>query len=207
MQFRHASLQPLMQSVRAKKISMSEKDSHPLRNGVIATVVGGVILSAIPPVRDFVSKIFGWIWSVIVWIWEALVSSYSIPGWVLITVSLLAVIGVISIYIAVRPSKEPEYKKYTEDFIYGVKWRWSWLGDKISRLRCYCPVCDADLVHDDSSCKNRRSNVRKTDFICEHCGNQVIASIDGGNMDYAVGAVEREIYRKIRTNEHASAKS
>ncbi|MBI2446944.1 MAG: hypothetical protein HYV48_00130 [Candidatus Omnitrophica bacterium] len=102
---------------------MSEKDSHPLRNGVIATVVGGVILSAIPPVRDFVSKIFGWIWSVIVWIWEALVSSYSIPGWVLITVSLLAVIGAISIYIAVRPSKEPENKKYTEDFIYGVKWR------------------------------------------------------------------------------------
>ncbi|MBA7495279.1 hypothetical protein ES702_05861 [subsurface metagenome] len=186
---------------------MSEKESHPVRNGIIATVVGGIMLSAIPPLREYALKVLGWIWSGVVWVWEALISGYSIPGWVLLILGLLSIIGVVNIYLAIRSGDEPEFMKYTEDFIYGAKWRWSWAGNTITNLWCFCPKRDAQLVYDDSSCRNILSDVRKTDFICERCGNKVIASISGGDKNYAIGAAEREILRRIRTNEHNSSKN
>lgn len=183
---------------------MSEKETHQVRNGIIATVVGGIILSAIPPVRDFALKVLGWLWYCIVWGWGALISGYSLSGWVLLILGLLALVGILNIYLALRPKNEPEFKKYTEDLINGAKWRWSWVGNTIENLWCFCPRCDAQLVYDDSSCRNILSDIKKTDFICERCGNQVIASIRGGNKHYAVSAAEREILRRIRT---ADAKS
>jgi len=114
-----------------------------------------------------------------------------------------ALIGLINIYLAIKgESEEPEFKSYVEDFMHGAKWRWSWIGNQISDVWCFCPSCDATLVYDDSSCRNLYSDVNKTDFICENCSRSVVASISGGNKDYATGAVEREISRRIRTDEY-----
>lgn len=181
---------------------MSEKESHQVRNGIIATVVGGIILSAIPPVRDFALKVLGWLWYCINWAWKSLISVYSLSGWVLLMLGLLALVGIVNIYLTLRPKDEPEFKKYTEDIIYSVKWRWVWVGNTIENLWCFCPRCDAQLVYNDSSCRNILSDIKKTDFICERCENQVITSVHGGNRKYAVSAAEREILRRIRTNEY-----
>ncbi len=158
-------------------------------------------MSAIPPLRNFSLKILGWLWLAVIWAWRGLTSSYLIPGWVLLVTIVFALIGILNIIRAFRPESPSELESYTEDFLYGAKWRWSWIHNNIFGLWCFCPHCDAQLVYDDSSCR-RFHDTSRTDFICEHCGNQVITSIPGGNKEYAVGAALREIQRRIRTNQY-----
>lgn len=181
---------------------MSEHSVKSIRNGAIASVIAGIILLAVPALRDFVVSFLSWLWSVINWCWEALVALYSLPGWVCLLAFVLALIGLINIFLVINgKSEEPEFKTYIQDFFHGAKWRWSWIGFQISDVWCFCPRCDATLVYDDSSCRSF-SNVKKTDFVCENCGHSVVASITGGNIDYAVGAIRREIDRRIRTGEY-----
>ena len=86
------------------------------------------------------------------------------------------------------------------DRMYGAVWRWRWVGNSISNLWCYCPNCDATLVYVNQSILDYRVDP-KTDFVCENC-NTIIATIKGGNKEYALGAIEREIDRRVRTGEY-----
>lgn len=180
---------------------MSEPEKHPVRNGIVATVVGGALLSALPPVRDAVVVLAGWSQSAIVAVWHAGTSTYRTPGWILLALSLAGLDAARRMVSALTPRAEPDFKRYTEDTLYSLKWRWTWVGNQVSNLWCYCPRCDASLVYDDSSCAYVASD-HKTDFICEHCGRKVVGSIRGGDRDYAVSAAVREIQRRIRTNEY-----
>ena len=182
---------------------MSEKSYIAIRNGIIASVIAGLILLAVPTLRGYANSFLDWIWVGVVWCWEALISSYSLPGWAWLGIFILALFGLINTYVAARgePAK-PDYESYIEDSIYGAKWRWTWVGNTISNVWCYCPRCDATLVYDDSSCRDLYSDCNKTDFICENCGHSVVATITGGNKNYAAGAIKREIDRRIRTGEY-----
>lgn len=182
---------------------MSENSFKSIRNGAIASVIAGVILIAIPVLRGYVFGFISWLWSGVVWCWEALIASYSLPGWVWLLIFILALVGLINIYLALKgDSEEPEHRSYVEDFIYGAKWRWVWVHNQISNVWCFCPRCDATLVYDDSSCRSIYSDVNKTDFICENCGHSIVASVAGGNKDYATSAIRREIDRRVRTDEY-----
>ena len=179
---------------------MSENSVKSIRNGAIASVIAGIILLAVPVLRGYVVSFFSWLWSGIIWCWEVLIASYSLPGWAWLFIFILALVGVVNIYLAVKGEpEEPEFKSYVEDFIHGAKWRWNWVDNQISNVWCFCPHCDATLVYDDSSCRSLYSDVNKTNFICENCGHSVVASITGGNKDYAISAIKREIDRRIRT--------
>ena len=174
---------------------MSENSFKTIRNGAIASVIAGIILLVVPMLRRYVVSFLSWLWSGVVWCWEVSVASYSLPGW--------AWLGLINIYLVLKgESEESEFKSYIEDFIHGAKWRWSWVGNQISNVWCFCPRCDATLVYDDASCRSLYSDINKTDFICENCGHSVVASVTGGNKDYATGAIIREIERRIRTGEY-----
>ena len=170
-------------------------------------------MSAIPMQRSFFIEAIYWGWAGVIRLWDALKSDYSLPGWAFLIFGLLALIGLVVVvaflYNIFRPQEEPAYRKYTEDMLYGAKWRWSWNGDKISNLWCFCPTCDAQLVYNDGY----DNMYTKTDFLCERCssnetGNyyrshsRVVATIRGGDKDYALGAMEREIWRRIRTDEY-----
>ena len=182
---------------------MSENSYITIRNGVITSVIAGAILLAVPTLREYVFSFLSWFWSGVVWFWEALTASYSLPGWAWLLIFVLALFGMVSLYLAVRgESEETEFKSYTADLIHGVKWRWSWIGNQIHNVWCYCPRCDATLVYDDSSCRSIYSDINKTDFICENCGHSVVSSITGGDKDYVIGAIKREIARRIRTGEY-----
>lgn len=183
---------------------MPEKESHAIRNGVIATVVGGLILSIVPILREITLGVLAWLWSGIVWLFEKILSSYAIPGWLLIIILFFAFLGVAKACVHIRPKEQPKYLRYREDFIYGAKWRWQWVGNKLSDIWCFCPHCDGQLVYDDSSCRSFMEQ-SKTNFLCERCNNKVIATIPGGDQNYAVGAAEREVLRRIRTNEFVKA--
>ncbi len=147
---------------------MANKNPHPVKSGIIATVAGGLILSAlsaIPQSRGFFLKAISWVWAGIIWIWSAIVSHYSVPGWVLLIIGLFAlaglVVGLAWLLEVLRIQNEPVHEKYTEDMIDGTKWRWSWNSNGISNLWCFCPSCDAQLVyHEDCT---------RTLFICERC--------------------------------------
>jgi len=139
----------------------------------------------------------------IVWVLAIVSAYYFIPGWLILITGILALYGVVTIYFALRPQNtlDAGFKKYTEDIIYEAKWRWVWNNNSIANLLCYCPRCDVQLVYDDSSCRSIYEENR-TDYICERCNRQVVSSIIGGNNQYAVGAVKREIERRVRTREH-----
>ena len=114
----------------------------------------------------------------------------------------MALIFIIKFFIDFKISSKPEHLTYIEDSVYGAKWRWKWTKDEISDIQCYCPKCDAILVYDDRSSHTKYTDVPKTDFICQNCDSQIITSIHGGNKNYALSAVKREIERRIRTNEY-----
>lgn len=191
--------------------AMANKHPHTLRNGIIATVVGGLILSAIPMLRGFFMEVLSRVWEAIVWVWTALLSYYSLPGWAFLIIGLFAfaglAFGIALLYGIFRPQKEPAYRSYTEDMLYDAKWRWSWSRNEISNLWCFCPVCDAELI-------SLRSLLKETDFICEHClpdskdyyhpRGRVVSTMPGDGRD-AKNAVKREIQRRIRTGEYVSS--
>ena len=190
---------------------MANKHSHHLRNTIIGSVVAGLILAVITPsVRGFLAKVASWAWAGIIWVWTLLSSDYQVPGWVILIIGLYGLLRLFflffSIYVS-RSQKEPTplYWGYTEDMLYGAKWRWSWADGKISSLWCFCPSCDAQLVpgHD----------LEKTYFFCENCPptkkkhipfqphGRLVSTIEGVGEDSTVGKIKREIERKIRTGE------
>ena len=113
-------------------------------------VVGGVILSALTWLKGFFLEAMSRAWAGVIWFWSALIYYYSVPGWVLLIIGIFALVGLVSLallYWVRRHPNEPAHRSYTEDMLYGAKWRWSWKGDEISNLWCFCPVCDAQLVY------------------------------------------------------------
>lgn len=170
---------------------MPEAEKHPIRNGLIVTVVGGLVLSLIPPIRGVVLSGLGSLWSGITWLWSAAVSDYAIPGWLVLLMGTLSLV-VIFRFVAKRFAKdEPIHLKYVEDRIFGTTWRWRWAGDQIVKLWCFCPTCDAQLVHNQ--------DYESVDFNCENCGRTVFSK--NSWADDVVSAAEREILRRLRTRE------
>ena len=78
---------------------MANEHPHPVRNGIIVTVVGGLILSAILLSRGFLVKTMSWVWAGISWIWAALISHYPIPGWVFLIIGLFALVGLVRLFV------------------------------------------------------------------------------------------------------------
>ena len=195
---------------------MTNKHPYVMRSGIIAatagTVAGGLVLSFIPQFRGFLIELMLWVWAGISWTWTFLISDHSVPGWAFLIIGLLALAGITTIGVvicaALSPKSEPEYMNYTEDMLYGAKWRWSWVGGRISNLWCFCPICDAQLVYAEG--------FGETNFICERCPSgepdhlypshgRVVATVRGGDRYYAVSAAEREVFRRIRTGEKVSS--
>lgn len=189
---------------------MSSSESHAVRNGVIATVLGGVALAILgelwPPVKEAIA----WLWDKVQAFAGLFGVSYSIPGWALTIIIFLALVTVIRFIVGLREhSVAPlPHSSYVEDILFGAKWRWSWSGGDISNLWCFCPRCDAELVYDDSTAHNIYSRDEpRTVFICEHCDRNIMGRINGGDKEYALGAVRREIRRKVRTGQYASTQT
>ena len=180
---------------------MSESSIKNIRNGVIASVVAGIILLLIPTVREYSIKVLEWLWSGVLWLWSSLFESYAFSGWLLLIIFALALIGFLTIFFSIKSNFDtPEHSSYTSDSMFGMNWRWHWNGYNINNLWCFCPSCDATLVYDDSS-RHSLYDPTVTHFICENCSNRIVGTIKGGNKSYAIGAVEREIDRRIRTGE------
>ena len=183
---------------------MNKQSIVSVRNGVISAVIAGIILMIVPAIREHVVRFLSWLWLGVLWCWGALVSSYSLPGWVWLVVFAFTILGAIDIFVDIKNAisktesiSKPDYTSYVEDSMFGAKWRWRWEGNAISDLCCFCPRCDGNLVYN--------YQFGETEFLCENCNHAVRAVIHGGDKYYALGAVEREIGRRIRTGEYKNA--
>ena len=169
---------------------------------ILSLITGVVSLYFIPQTQEYVIDLLLQIQLGTNWLYEELLTLYTLPLWIILVISIFASITIIKFFLSFQTNSKPEYITYIEDFIYETKWRWKWEKDEITNIQCYCPKCDAILVYDDSSTHTKHTDLSKTDFICENCNFQIVTSIRGGNKNYAISAVKREIERRIRTNEY-----
>jgi hypothetical protein len=184
---------------------MTTSESHSVRNGVIATIVGGIAMAGLGELWPPAKRALGWSWDQVVSVVGLFGASYQVEGWLLAVLAVLALVTVVRFLVGFRAvSSPPPHFQFVEDQLYGAKWRWSWSGDEVSNLWCFCPRCDSELVYDDSSARSIYAREEpRTHFICEHCNRDTVASIPGGDKDYALGVVRREIRRKVRLGLYA----
>jgi len=112
---------------------------------------------------------------------------------IIISSSVIVFMSLIYFMIA-KLLKKPDFYYYTQDNLYGIVWKWSWKKEEIKNLLCHCPKCDTHLVYENDSILHR------TYFLCPKCDYEV-GAIGGGDNNYALGIVHREIKRKVRVNE------
>ena len=143
-----------------------------------------------------------WFSQAIFWLENTQITPYNYPVWILLLASIFGLISLFTIFMLIKKTSKLDYTTYTEDSVYGAKWKWKWHKNQITNLQCYCPNCSSVLVYDDTSSNTRYTDVSKTDFICESCKSKLITSIHGGNKNYAFNAVKREIERRIRLDEY-----
>ena len=180
-----------------------EKESHPVINACLGTVIGTLIaagiIAFIPLVRNFVFSLF-------VYIYQYLISKSQLPNYVisLLSLSVLSIFLIISLVIKtinkIRNKDTTSVNAYTEDMILDLKWRWSRIENKFPSddLWCFCPECDGRLVHEhvyDHYVGTQKGTV----FHCNHCG---FASKElPGNYEDIKKRISIEVERKINTGE------
>lgn len=81
---------------------MSENSAKNIRNGVIASVIAGIILMLIPSVRSYAAEFFLWTWSIISGLWRSLWAEHLVSGWVILLVTGMALVGLLAILISLR---------------------------------------------------------------------------------------------------------
>lgn len=183
---------------------MAEKETHQIRNGIIAGVVVAIIALFLPAVRNLLFAVLSWVWGAVKFLGKLISDTYQTPGWLILIFIALAVPTCIRLIGAARKKKEPGvYDLYHSDLFFGPIWEWSYIGERIINLNCICPKCKGELIYE----KHHKSmRITRYDdepdhikLICENCGE--VRGKLMGQMDFALGTVEREIRRKIRTGE------
>lgn len=191
----------------------NEKNS--IRDGIIVTVVGGIILAILAwlfkGVFNILKSLWNWLISVVVYIkegfvalWDYFQSPVTIPWgllWLLVILSIIALWKLLYPFVSPFIKKEktpkpykPRLDDYREDVVFNIKWEWSNIyGTLPNEPAGFCSNCSTRLVYSEDDYKN------KTSFICQNC-NRTIATLDG-NLRYALSTVAREIERRIKTNE------
>lgn len=186
---------------------MGKKEPHPIRNGVIATVIGGILLSFWSPFRAVLGNLFTWLWALVIATWDYLWSLHDVYGLVILILVLVSIPTVVN-WFRMLMEKRP-IDLYKEDELFGAKWCWYYSNGTISNLWCLCPQCENELIYSeifpDRYLAGNEGKLAKTEFICEKC-DVTRASLNGGKND-ALNHVKREIRRKIRTEEWRSHQS
>jgi len=180
---------------------MTEKDNHPIRNGVIATVLGGLILAYIPYTRAVAVSLGSVLWQGLVKgstvIWTYFASTATMPWlvvWGLIALSVPTVWCIAKRCIPKR-DRGPTIQDYTSDFFFGVNWRWTYQwGNNPACIAPFCPICSTRLVF------VRNILDHNTTLRCETCNHDVV-TLDGEPHFVVDGTIARQIERRINTGE------
>jgi len=183
---------------------MSEK--HTIRNTIFATVAAGLIVAVLLSAwfGGILQACFHWLLSVIRFMGSLLTHQIKIPLWALLILTILAILPIFRIVRTLRKKdSEPSEDTYIQDDLFGVVWRWCYSSNGIDDLWAFCPHCDNTLVYDEQRSDRRKPSrfypPEFTKFVCENCDTKSQELL--GNKSHALGRVEREIDRRLRTGE------
>ena len=180
---------------------MAEHES--ISRKVIAGVLIGIILAAL----GFLAKwLLPGLWTFFVTIWRWCVHLVSVPAWLLIVLSLYVGTSLIRAYLRHRrrirqksqpaddSADEPDWRDYTCDVFHEIVWRWSYASrGELLQLVPFCFKCDTQIHPRIGSIGPLGE---KTDYTCDHCGNQVLLD---GSHEQILDWVSRQIQRKLRS--------
>ena len=104
-------------------------ERHSIRNGIIYSVVSGLILAVIfsPTLRQWISLFITITWNLVTGTWHYLLASVAVPRCLL---GLLILLSLVALARAIRPLFksqgviEPTWESYTQDEFFGMVWRW-----------------------------------------------------------------------------------
>ncbi len=171
---------------------MSTRDTHPIRNSVIASVLTAGILYGL----SWIPHLYAWCWARICELWRFLGTTADVPVWLIIFL-VAGLIPTVRKFVGfVLRTRKPSFRDYREGNFIGAKWRWDYCGNEPVNLWCYCPRCDTRLVY---SPEYHLYSASRTHFNCEACNSEVFC--ETGDKDYAIAKVSRLIERNIRIGE------
>ena len=172
------------------------EEKHPIRNGIIVTVVGGVILAIILALWNTIVVLLKWLVSTVGDIWMFIISKVSIPWIILILLVVLSLPTIWRFAKTFIPERNESLslQNYRQDTMFNVVWKWAETPpSSIRRINGFCVKCQTRLVYETGFDNN------ETVFVCEKCGTR--SDKFTGDIDNALGVVWRQIERKINTGE------
>ncbi len=108
--------------------------------------------------------------------------------------AILALVLIVFIIIVLQPA----YKKFRSLELFNAIWKWKWKGKSLYTLSCYCPECEGELYFDDEHAKSSQNLQEKITFlICKNCGDKEIGRVQGGDRNYVLSLVKRQIQKKL----------
>lgn len=190
--------------VTPRRAVMPSDDTHTIRNGIIATVVGGVILAAILSLLGWLPKLLRWLAALALGVLRHFAGSVQIPIWLLYVLAGGCLVLVVRVILSLLSSGGPTWRDYTQDtfpVLGDMVWRWDYVHGKPFDVWCYCPNDDTKLVY--STRQGNRYSLHRNELItrvtCETCGKTYPPVL--GDVPYIVNAARRQIDRKLRTGE------
>jgi len=109
---------------------------------------------------------------------DHLLDAVTIPLWLLILLSITAIITVsVGVILVIRSRQKPKWLHFTSATLDSALWKWKWNGDKIADLAPYCDECGSELeIRDNSSGISYAIPMLAT--FCPVC-NQIKAEYEG----------------------------
>jgi hypothetical protein len=176
-----------------------EKQSHPIRDKVIAGLIVAAIIGVLGYFVPSVGTALKWVANGLGLLWNHFTSTISVPWWLIYLVSLYLVLRLlrsIRRYVrALPPQATPDYANYTEDVFETVLWRWLWTSDyaDVKQLAPFCPVCDMILV-------SKGGGFTYVMLYCEKCREDRLHFLEGDGRELE-RKVRRQIDHKLRSEE------
>jgi hypothetical protein len=190
---------------------VAKKGIRELFQDYIVEVAAGLTLILITGrtlLQVFFPEVLQSIWQGVTTAGGFLLSPVSLPVWLLGVLSLLSLFTLIVLFLRFVPKKVdtieegPSLSEYTEDYIFGLIWRWRGVSPNnlpVGKFQTYCPDCYTRLIPSFSVPKALDTLYPAIQFFCQTC-NKTIAILEG-NVDDISDKVGIEIERKINTGE------
>lgn len=137
---------------------------------------------------------FGWLG-----IWHFLVGGHSVPGWLLVVLSLASLLFVWRVITVLRAPTGPRRQDYTEDAFFDLMWRWSYFAGDIQRPAPFCLRCDIQLVAMRDTEYGPWGRREVTHFVCDHCHGTKLKLDEP--LEQIQDNVIRKVHRKLRNGE------
>jgi hypothetical protein len=151
---------------------------------------------------------FGWVPKLFHWFGSDIQVSkwFLCLTWLAGCLTPVIVAGVLAILFHWRSSQagvtnQNDWKRYTSDIIFGVRWEWDYLRDSLTDVTAYCPNtkcnCRLDLVKDYG--RSGYNEHVPVSLVCPHCNFKTECDWDEHELRRRVRI---EIDRRLRTNEY-----